>query len=73
MAHLAHKSGKAIITYKLGKSDLGKELAKSHTGAIAGSDEAFNAFIKYNGMSRVQIFETLIAVLGSVVYFIFYF
>lgn len=62
MAHLANKSGKAIITYKLGKSDLGKELAKSHTGAIAGSDEAFNAFIKYNGMSRVQIFETLIEV-----------
>ena len=62
MAHLAHKSGKAIITYKLGKSDLGKELAKSHTGAIAGSDEAFNAFIKYNGMSRVHIFETLIEV-----------
>ena len=62
MAHLAHKSGKAIITYKLGKSDLGKELAKSHTGAIAGSDEAFNAFIKYNGMSRVEIFETLIEV-----------
>ena len=62
MANLAHKSGKAIITYKLGKSDLGKELAKSHTGAIAGSDEAFNAFIKYNGMSRVEIFETLIEV-----------
>jgi len=62
MAHLAHKSGKAIITYKLGKSDLGKELAKSHTGAIAGSDEAFNAFIKYNGMSRVEMFETLIEV-----------
>lgn len=62
MARLAHKAGKAVITYKLGKSDLGKELAKSHTGAIAGSDEAFNAFIKYNGMSRVEIFETLIEV-----------
>ena len=43
MARLAYSSGKAVITYKLGKSDLGKELAKSHTGAIAGSDEAFNA------------------------------
>ena len=62
MARLAHKARKAVITYKLGKSDLGKELAKSHTGAIAGSDEAFNAFIKYNGMSRVEIFETLIEV-----------
>ena len=62
MARLARKSGKAVIAYKLGKSDLGQELAKSHTGAIAGSDEAFNAFIKYNGISRVTIFETLIEV-----------
>ena len=62
MARLAHKSGKAVIAYKLGKSDLGQELAKSHTGAIAGSDESFNAFIKYNGISRIEIFETLIEV-----------
>ena len=62
MARLARKSGKAVIAYKLGKSDLGQELAKSHTGAIAGSDEAFNAFIKYNGISRVETFETLIEV-----------
>ncbi len=62
MARLAYSSGKAVITYKLGKSDLGKELAKSHTGAIAGSDEAFNAFIKFNGIARVHMFETLIEV-----------
>ncbi|MDB2388658.1 acetate--CoA ligase family protein [Alphaproteobacteria bacterium] len=62
MARLAYASGKSVITYKLGKSDLGKELAKSHTGAIAGSDEAFNAFVKYNGIKRVHIFESLIEV-----------
>ena len=62
MARLAYSLGKAVITYKLGKSDLGKELAKSHTGAIAGSDEAFNAFIKFNGIARVHMFETLIEV-----------
>ena len=62
MARLAYASGKSVITYKLGKSDLGKELAKSHTGAIAGSDDAFNAFIKYNGIKRVHIFESLIEV-----------
>ncbi len=62
MARLAYSSGKAVITYKLGKSDLGKELAKSHTGAIAGSDEAFDAFIKFNGITRVHMFETLIEV-----------
>ena len=62
MAQLAFASGKSVITYKLGKSDLGKELAKSHTGAIAGSDEAFNAFVKYNGIKRVEIFESLIEI-----------
>ena len=62
MARLAYSAGKTVIAYKLGKSDLGKELAKSHTGAIAGSDDAFNAFIKYNGITRVEIFETLIEV-----------
>ena len=62
MARLAHSAGKKVITYKLGKSELGKELAKSHTGAIAGSDEAFNAFINHNGISRVEIFETLIEI-----------
>ena len=62
MARLAYASGKSVITYKLGKSDLGKELAKSHTGAIAGSDEAFNAFVKYNGIKRVGIFESLIEI-----------
>jgi acyl-CoA synthetase (NDP forming) len=62
MARLANLSGKPVIVYKLGKSELGKELAKSHTGAIAGSDDAFNAFIKKNGMTRVHIFETLIEI-----------
>ena len=62
MARLAYSAGKTVIAYKLGKSDLGKELAKSHTGAIAGSDDAFNAFIKHNGITRVEIFETLIEV-----------
>ena len=62
MARLAYASGKSVITYKLGKSNLGKELAKSHTGAIAGSDEAFNAFVKYNGIKRVEIFESLIEI-----------
>ncbi len=62
MSRMAHKAGKQIICYKLGKSELGKELAKSHTGAIAGNDDAFNAFINYHGIARVEIFETLIEI-----------
>ncbi len=62
MSRMAHVAGKQIICYKLGKSELGKELAKSHTGAIAGNDDAFNAFINYHGIARVEIFETLIEI-----------
>ncbi len=62
MSRMAHSAGKQIICYKLGKSELGKELAKSHTGAIAGNDDAFNAFINYHGIARVEIFETLIEI-----------
>ena len=62
MSRMAHAAGKQIICYKLGKSELGKELAKSHTGAIAGNDDAFNAFINYHGIARVEIFETLIEI-----------
>ena len=62
MSRMAHATGKQIICYKLGKSELGKELAKSHTGAIAGNDDAFNAFINHNGIARVEIFETLIEI-----------
>ena len=62
MSRMAHAAGKQIICYKLGKSELGKELAKSHTGAIAGNDDAFNAFLKFHGIARVEIFETLIEI-----------
>ena len=62
MSRMAHAAGKQIICYKLGKSELSKELAKSHTGAIAGNDDAFNAFINYHGIARVEIFETLIEI-----------
>ncbi len=62
MSRMAHAVGKQIICYKLGKSELSKELAKSHTGAIAGNDDAFNAFINYHGIARVEIFETLIEI-----------
>ncbi len=62
MSRMAHAAGKQIICYKLGKSELGKELAKSHTGAIAGNDDAFNAFINHHGIARVEIFETLIEI-----------
>lgn len=61
-ARRAHAAGKPVIAYKLGRSDIGQELAKSHTGAIAGSDATFDAFCRRHGIARVAIFESLIDV-----------
>jgi acetate---CoA ligase (ADP-forming) len=61
-ARRAHAVGKPVIAYKLGRSDIGQELAKSHTGAIAGSDATFDAFCRRHGIVRVSMFESLVDV-----------
>jgi acyl-CoA synthetase (NDP forming) len=61
-ARRAHEVGKPVIAYKLGRSEIGQELAKSHTGAIAGSDATFDAFCRRHGIARVSMFESLIDV-----------
>ena len=61
-ARRAHAAGTPVIAYKLGRSDIGQELARSHTGAIAGSDATFDAFCLRHGIARVSMFESLIDV-----------
>src|SRR5215468_5781417 len=61
-ARRAHAAGKPVIAYKLGRSEIGQELAKSHTGAIAGSDATFDAFCRRHGIVRVSMFESLVDV-----------
>lgn len=61
-ARRAHAAGKPVVAYKLGRSDIGQELAKSHTGAIAGSDATFDAFCRRHGIARVSMFESLVDV-----------
>src|SRR5205085_4096398 len=59
-ARNAHAEGKPIVAYKLGRSTLGVELARSHTGALAGADAAVDAFFRACGIVRVDLLETLI-------------
>ncbi|HEY5897145.1 MAG TPA: acetate--CoA ligase family protein, partial [Burkholderiales bacterium] len=61
-ARKAHAAGKPIVAYKLGRSKLGEELARSHTGALAGSDAALDAFFRDCGIVRVDMLETLIEI-----------
>ena len=59
-ARRAHALGKPIIAYKLGRSPFGAELATSHTGALAGSDAACEAFFRANGIARVTMLEAML-------------
>ena len=59
-ARSAFDAGKPVIAYTLGRSSVGQELARSHTGALVGSVQAMAAFLEHHGIARVSMFETLI-------------
>ncbi|MBX9594115.1 MAG: acetate--CoA ligase family protein, partial [Roseomonas sp.] len=56
----SHALGKPIVALKLGRSPFGAELATSHTGALAGSDAAADAFFRAHGILRVTMLEALL-------------
>ena len=57
MRETAHK--KPIIILKSGSSDAGAEAASSHTGALAGSDLAFDTAFHQAGIMRVETMAEL--------------
>jgi acyl-CoA synthetase (NDP forming) len=61
-ARKAHAAGKPIVAYKLGRSALGEELARTHTGALAGTDAALEAYFRDCGILRVDMLETLVEI-----------
>jgi acyl-CoA synthetase (NDP forming) len=61
-ARRAHAAGKPVVAYKLGRSAAGEALARSHTGALAGSDRALDAYFRDSGIVRVDMLETLLEI-----------
>lgn len=59
-ARRAFAAGKPVIAYKLGRSAVGRTIASTHTGAMAGSDDVANAFFRDSGIVRVDTMEGLI-------------
>jgi acyl-CoA synthetase (NDP forming) len=59
-ARRALAAGKPVIAYKLGRSEIGRELAASHTGAMTGADDTAAAFFRANGIVRVATLESLL-------------
>lgn len=58
-ARRAYAAGKPVVVYKLGRSEVGRDLAASHTGAMAGAAEAADAFFRAHGMLQVDVLEAL--------------
>lgn len=64
----ARKAGKRIVVYKVGRSESGARSAVSHTGALAGADEVYDALFRQLGIVRAVTFADLLdipAVLAS--------
>lgn len=56
---IARAAGKAVVAYKVGRSEAGARAAISHTGAMAGSDRMYDAFFKQTGVIRAEQFNDL--------------
>jgi acyl-CoA synthetase (NDP forming) len=59
-AQRAAAAGKPILAYKLGRSAPARELAVTHTGALAGEDDVADAFFRDCGIARVETLSALI-------------
>ena len=58
--------GKPVVCYKLGRSPAARELAVTHTGALAGEDDVASAFLADCGIARVESLEALLEALPLV-------
>lgn len=55
---------KPIVILKIGRSELATEVAKAHTGSLAGNDKVFDAICERLGVIRVYSTEDLIITAG---------
>lgn len=55
----AQRAGKPVVVLKTGKSDIGQQMAASHTGALAGSHEVFAALAQRHGVALVEDLDEL--------------
>jgi acyl-CoA synthetase (NDP forming) len=59
-AERAAAAGKPVLAYKLGRSDAARELALTHSGALAGEDDVATAFLRDCGIARVESLSALL-------------
>lgn len=56
----ARAAGKPVVAFKVGRSESGARSAVSHTGALAGSDAAYDALFRQFGVIRAERYSDLL-------------
>jgi acyl-CoA synthetase (NDP forming) len=56
----AAQAGKPLVIYKVGRSEAGARSAASHTGALAGADQVYDALFHQVGAIRAKTFADLL-------------
>ena len=56
----ARAAGKALLAFKVGRSEAGRRAAVSHTGALAGADRVYDALFADCGIVRARSFDDFI-------------
>tara|TARA_R100000935_G_scaffold56616_1_gene88741 strand:- start:10208 stop:12286 length:2079 start_codon:yes stop_codon:yes gene_type:complete len=59
-ATAAREAGKPVVVYKVGRSESGARAAVSHTGAMAGEDQTYDALFRQLGVIRAETFSDLL-------------
>lgn len=60
VADKALAAGKPIVALKVGRSERGASAARSHTGALTGTDGIYQGLFQQKGIVRVDTFEALL-------------
>ena len=58
----AQMAGKPVLALKIGRSEAGARAAVSHTGAMAGSNEVYDAFFRQCGVVQAKSFSDLLEI-----------
>ncbi len=53
-------AGKPVLAFKSGRSEAGRQITRSHTGALAGDDRLYSAFFTDAGVVRVTSIRDLL-------------
>jgi acyl-CoA synthetase (NDP forming) len=55
----ADRRGIAVVALKLGRTERSREFTRAHSGALAGSDAAFDAVCRRHNVVRVRTFDEM--------------